>query len=179
MACHAPLLYNYYQDRLGRLFDQDKQLKKNFPSTIFAAATYNFGPRTECYEHTDPGNLSCGWCSVTPFGPFDHTKGGHLVLWDCKLVIEFPAGSTILLPSAIVAHSNTAIQPGEKRYSFALYSAGALFRWVENDFQRSVDYYGSLNQEERESADAEDLARWKFYLSLLPVIGSKVDTPPM
>lgn len=170
MACRVPLLYDHCADYLGRLFAHDDKLKKNFPSTIFAATTYNFGPCTVCYEHIDPGNLAYGMCSVTPFGRFDHTKGGHLILWDCRLVIQFPAGSTILLPSAVVAHSNTSIQPDEERYSFALYSAGALFRWVENGFQRSAAYYTSLTEAEKESVEARNLARWKFGLSLLPVI---------
>ena len=49
--------------------------------------------------HTDPGNLLFGWCAITTLGNFDPTLGGHLVLWDLKLVIEFPLGSTILIPS--------------------------------------------------------------------------------
>lgn len=176
MASHAPWLYNYYAETLGKLFQNNNKLKKNFPSTIFPAATYNLGPQTVCYPHIDPGNFSCGWCSVTPFGFFDHTKGGHLVLWDCHLVIQFPASSTILLPSAIVAHLNTAITPGEKRYSFSLYSAGALFHWVENGFKKSKDYYSSLSAEEHVSVVASNTTRWKFCLLLLPILNKKKDT---
>ena len=35
-------------------------------------------------------NLPFGYCVVTELGEFDARKGGHLVLWDCKMVIEFP-----------------------------------------------------------------------------------------
>ena len=66
-------------------------------------------------------------------GDFDPTKGSHLVLWECKLVIEFPPGSTILIPSAIITHSNVPIQAGEKRYSVTQYATGVLFRWVVID----------------------------------------------
>ena len=81
-------------------------------------------------------------------GDFNAKKGGHLILWDCGLVIEFPAGSTILIPSAMVAHSNTAISQDERQYSFMQYTAGGLFRWVENGFKKSEDICASLSPEE-------------------------------
>ena len=73
-----------------------------------------------------------GWCCITALGDFDPTKGGHLVLWDLKLVIEFPPGSTVLLPSAAIAHSNTAIDCREMRCSFTQFTAGGLFRWTSH-----------------------------------------------
>jgi hypothetical protein len=66
------------------------------------AMTFNFGPQTVTFDHRDSGNLAFGWCAITAFGNFDPTCGGHLVLWDMKLVIEFPPGSTILIPSAMM-----------------------------------------------------------------------------
>lgn len=50
-------------------------------------------------------------------------------MWDWKLVIEFPPGCTILIPSAAVAHGNIAVRKGEVRKSFTQYCAGGLFRW--------------------------------------------------
>jgi hypothetical protein len=55
-----------------------------------------------------------------------------------QLVIEFPPGSTILIPSSILSHSNTAVDDQEHRYSFTQYAAGGLFRWVDNGF-RTLD----------------------------------------
>lgn len=100
-------------------------------------------------------------------GEFDYTKGGHLVLWEVQLVIEFPSGTTILLPSATISHSNVAIANNERRYSFTQYSAGGLFRWVNNNFQRAVDYKASLKAKVRTAYLAEEKARWKFGLGLL------------
>lgn len=61
-----------------------------------------------------------------------------MVLWDCHLVIEFPPGSTVLIPSAAILHSNTLIDvsAGEKRFSFTQYTAGGIFRWVDQGFQK-------------------------------------------
>ncbi|SJL00827.1 uncharacterized protein ARMOST_04141 [Armillaria ostoyae] len=73
--------------------------------------------------------------------------GGHLVLWDLKLVIEFPPGSCILLPSALLEHSNLPIQDGEHRSSFVMYSAAGLFRWVENDMMSDAEFLSTAKDE--------------------------------
>ncbi|KAF9261325.1 hypothetical protein L218DRAFT_961611, partial [Marasmius fiardii PR-910] len=39
------------------------------------------------------------------------------------------------IPSACVTHGNASIAPGDLRMSFTQYTAGAIFRWVENGFQ--------------------------------------------
>ncbi|PPQ76894.1 hypothetical protein CVT26_000664 [Gymnopilus dilepis] len=166
MASKVPKLYQYYVEHLAKLHERHPELKRLFPSSVFAAASFNFGPRTTCRKHKDFANLPFGLCSVTALGNFDPRAGGHLVLWECKLVIEFPAGSTILLPSAIIAHSNTAIQSNEQRYSFAQYTAGGLFRWVSNECMLSSDYYASLSAEELEVVERANLERWRYGLSL-------------
>jgi hypothetical protein len=59
------------------------------------------------------------------------------------MVVEFPAYSTIFLPSAILKHSNTAIGRTEKRSSVTQYNSEGLFRWVAYDY--------SLKKDKRES----------------------------
>lgn len=167
MATWAPKLYHYYVDRLGRLHEKYRWLQRNFESSVFEATTYNLGPRTACFRHKDFGNLPFGLCAVTALGDFDYTKGGHLVLWEAHLVIEFPPGTTILLPSAIISHSNVGIASTEQRFSFTQYSAGGLFRWVDSDFQRAADYKEKLKGEALSSYLAEEKARWAFGLGLL------------
>ncbi|KAF5385584.1 hypothetical protein D9757_006770 [Collybiopsis confluens] len=74
------------------------ELKRNFTSSVFLATTVNFGPRSFSPPHIDSDNRADGWCSDTALGSFDPDKGGHLVLWDLKLVIRFPPGSSVLFP---------------------------------------------------------------------------------
>lgn len=167
MATWAPKLYHYYVDRLGKLHAKDSNLHRNFSSSVFEATTYNLGPRTACYRHRDFSNLPFGLCAVTALGDFDYTKGGHLVLWEAHLVIEFPPGVTILLPSAIISHSNVPVADNEQRLSFTQYSAGGLFRWVDNHFQRAADYKATLKGDALVAYLAEEKARWKFGLGLL------------
>ncbi|PPQ76862.1 hypothetical protein CVT26_001500 [Gymnopilus dilepis] len=166
MASKAPKLYHYYVEHLAELHANHPNIKRLFPSSVFAAASFNFGPRTVCRKHKDFANLPFGLCAVTALGNFDPRKGGHLVLWECGLVIEFPPGATILLPSAIVAHSNTPVQSHETRYSFAQYTAGGLFRWIEHGCMLAADFYASLSTEELEAVHQKDAERWQYGLSL-------------
>lgn len=111
------------------------QESRNFDKSVFACAAVNFGPNVRTNKHRDMLNLAFGWCAITALGRFDHTLGGHLILWEAKLIVEFPSGSTCLIPSSCLTHSNTPIQPGERRASFTQYTAGGVFRWVENGFR--------------------------------------------
>ncbi|KAF9490854.1 hypothetical protein BDN71DRAFT_1376878, partial [Pleurotus eryngii] len=103
-----------------------------FKNSPWVAMTFNMGSQTVCFPHLDSGNLPWGWCGVTALREFNPNFGGHLVLWDLGLVIQFPPGATILIQSALMRHSNTLIRDRETRYSITQYSAGGLFHWVEN-----------------------------------------------
>jgi len=130
MQVYAPALWNFKVTILNLLEVGNKGLHRHFFGHPLAATTFNFGPQTATLPHKDLKNLSWGWCSVTSFGTYDPTKGGHLVLWDLNLVVEFPPYSTIFLPSAIVMHSNTGVGEDETRLTVTQYSSGGLFSWV-------------------------------------------------
>ena len=93
-------------------------------------------------------------------GSFDHKTGGHLYLRDVGLVIEFPAGASILLPSAALRHGNTPTQPGETRTSVTQYAAGGLFRWVDQGF-RTRRVMEAQDPDGAEALDAEQDLRWR------------------
>lgn len=132
---YFPKMYTHYQETLDELIEWNPTLRRTFPGTPFAAASINLGPKTQCCPHCDWANFAAGQCTVTSLGDFDADKGGHLAFWDLGLVVRFPPGSVIFLPSALVRHSNTPIAPHERRYSFAQYTAGGIFRWVSNGFK--------------------------------------------
>ena len=128
-------LHAFYGDRMEELRLWDPSLSPIFPNSVFAAATFNFGPVVRTYRHKDFNNFSLGWCSITALGDYDPKTGGHVVFWEAKVLIEFPPGSTIFIPSALVSHSNTPISPGERRQSFTQYTAGGIFRFIACGFQ--------------------------------------------
>ena len=138
-AYYFPKVYRYYSSNLRKLFSHHPDLTHNFDNSLFPAATFNMGPETVSLKHADSGNYPAGGCHIHAGGPFDHKRGGHLILFSLKLVIEFPSGSDVIIPSSTLTHGNTPIQPGEMRVSFTQYCSGGLFRWVQHGFQTLKD----------------------------------------
>lgn len=135
-AAWAPNVYKYYQDRLTPLFEHAPHLCRIFRKSIYPAAAFNFGPNVWTFKHKDTQNCPFGWCAIQALGRFDPKKGGHLVLWELKLIAEFPPGSLVLIPSATLTHSNIPVADGDCRASFTQYCAGGLFRYVDYGFRR-------------------------------------------
>lgn len=109
--------------------------RRPIANSVFAATSFNFGPDAVSYEHTDSGNKANGICPIFCTGTFDPVTGGHLMLRQLKLAVEFPPGSLACIPSATLRHGNVAIRRGEQRESFTQYAAGGLFRWVSYGFR--------------------------------------------
>ncbi|KAG6877550.1 hypothetical protein C0992_009702 [Termitomyces sp. T32_za158] len=130
----APGVFQHYHKRLNSLRIHMPGLHRNFSRSIFPAAGFNIGPGVWTYRHRDALNCPFGWCAVQALGQFDHTKGGHLILWDLEMYVEFPTGSLILLPSATISHSKVPVQRGDFRASFTQYCAGGLLRYVDYGF---------------------------------------------
>ena len=155
---------------MARLAVKDPALRWPFERSIFAACTFNFGPRVSTCPHLDFGNLAWGWCAITALGSFDADRGGHLILWDLKMVIRFPAGATILIPSAILRHSNVPVQHHETRRSFVQYTAGGLFRWVRNGFMTDEDFDRVASEAEKLARAAEANRRWEEGVNMYDVL---------
>jgi len=148
--------------------------KRNFTSSVFAGACMNFGPRVRSFQHRDSLNLPFGWCAIQAMGMFDPKKGGHLVLWDAKLVIEFPAASTILVPSATLTHSNVGVQEHETRISFTQFTAGGIFRWIDNAYQTEKALKKLDNDRYIEMQKLKE-TRWEMGLGLYSTIHELVE----
>lgn len=114
-------------------------LRRIFPRSVYPTAAFNFGPHVRTFKHRDVLNCPFGWCAIQALGRFDPKKGGHLVLWELKLVIEFPPGALVLIPSATITHSNVAVAEGDVRASFTQYCAGGLFRYVDYGFRKEAE----------------------------------------
>ena len=135
--------------------------------------TANLGPQTITIPHRDYGNLCYGFCSITALGWFNPDLGGHLIIKPLRVIIRFPPGSSILIPSAMLIHCNTPIAADERRYTMTQYTAGAIFRFVEHGFQSNEEYYSSLRPDELAAAMAKNKARaaeGRERLSRLPAL---------
>ncbi|KAJ7429912.1 hypothetical protein B0H11DRAFT_2264648 [Mycena galericulata] len=169
----APSLHSFYISQMRLLWLGTPYLRRLFLETVsvFVACTFNFGPSTVTLPHVDAANLAWGWCAITSLGHFNPDLGGHLILWDLNLIIRFPPGSTILIPSALLRHSNVSIQQGETRHSFTQYTAGGLFRWVYNGNRSDNQFYLNASPDEltRREMDRAQAQRWEDGLKMFTV----------
>jgi len=152
---------------MDKLFTHHAGLEHNFRNSAFPAISFNCGPRTVALQHTDYGNLSHGICALTALGSFDHSLGGHLILYDLKIIIQFPSGSTVLIPSGCLSHGNTPIQEDETRMSIAQYASGGLFRWVAYGFRSAKTLIQTeAGRELKKAIDMESGERWRIGLGM-------------
>ncbi|KAF8887439.1 hypothetical protein CPB84DRAFT_1684645 [Gymnopilus junonius] len=128
----APKVYGYYRGYLNELFEKMPSLRRIFTASIFPSAAFNFGPNIWTYKHRDTFNCPFGFCAIQALGCFDPKKGGQIILWEPKLVIEFLPTSLILIPSATITHSNVPVTEGDERASFTQYCTSGLFAmWMQ------------------------------------------------
>ncbi|KJA19582.1 hypothetical protein HYPSUDRAFT_143505, partial [Hypholoma sublateritium FD-334 SS-4] len=141
LSSFAPKLYHHTRGVLNDLYDNTPGLERLFLAhvSVFPAAAFNIGPDVWTYPHRDTLNLAYGWCAIQVLGNFDPKKGGHLVLWELRLVIEFPPGALVLIPSATITHFNVTVAEGDTRSSFTQYMLGGLFRWVDYGYSLVED----------------------------------------
>ncbi|KAJ7216211.1 hypothetical protein C8J57DRAFT_1096170, partial [Mycena rebaudengoi] len=167
----APDLHAFYLSQMRILHRAAPYLRRIFPESLsaFAAYTFNFGPNAVTFPHVDAANLVWGWCCVTAFGDFNADLRGHLILWDLKLIIRFPAGSTIMIPSALLRHSNISIQQGKHRYSFTQFTAGGLFHWVNNGNQSDIDFFDDATDKDLRDREMHRTERWEKGLQMFMV----------
>jgi len=110
----------------GLGIDEEHTLWHGSPWTT---STLNLGPQVVTDPHRDAGNLAYGLCTVTAIGDFNHTKGGHLVFDELRMIFEMASGDTIIFPSALLTHWNTPIQPHETRQSLVFWTCGQSIRY--------------------------------------------------
>ncbi|KJA14627.1 hypothetical protein HYPSUDRAFT_208543 [Hypholoma sublateritium FD-334 SS-4] len=112
--CDPTYKEDHNEEYTDKLFKKMPHLRRIFgKKSVFPATAFNFGPRVCTESHRDQLNLAFGWCSIQALGWFDPELGRHLVLDDIKKIIEFPAGSLILIPSATLTHRNLPVRDHE------------------------------------------------------------------
>jgi hypothetical protein len=163
------------QDVFGcnQLHLRKKGLEAQLQKLTLGSISANLGTNIVTIPHLDPANLAFGWCAVTALGNFDPNNGGHMVFWDLGVYVRFPPGSTILLPSALIVHSNLPITQGETRSSLTQYTAGSLFRWVYNKGRNDKEFKASATKDEKRQRDEDKLSRWSKGLDNFPPVTLK------
>ena len=163
----APKIYQYYLDLARDLKENDPTLREIETEHAFHAMSFNFGPQATTCEHTDHQNYAGGYCVVTSLGTYDASQGGHLFLRELGLVVEFPVGASVLLPSALIAHGNTRIGSGEYRASITSYTAGGNVRWRDQKYKTQ----GAMSKAELDEYNAALTSNWREAIKRI----SKID----
>ncbi|KAE9384970.1 hypothetical protein BT96DRAFT_1007506 [Gymnopus androsaceus JB14] len=70
-------------------------------------------PNIHTKYHLDHWNYIGGMCAAFNGGSFDSKRSGHFIAWSLGLVIKFPPGTAIFVPSAAVPHSNMPLAKDE------------------------------------------------------------------
>ncbi|KAJ3710763.1 hypothetical protein DFJ43DRAFT_1044529 [Lentinula guzmanii] len=96
-------------------------------------------------RHKDFLNMIYGFCAVTPLGPYNYKQGGHLIIWDLGLIIEFPRE-----PSSFSLPLSLSI-----RMSASFLARLGLFRWRHNGYMSDKEF--------RARASPKVLKKWKQY----------------
>ncbi|KXN84301.1 hypothetical protein AN958_12427, partial [Leucoagaricus sp. SymC.cos] len=135
--------------------------------------TKSYLPRVCTVPHQDCNNLAFGWCVVIALGDFDPEEGGHFVLHDLGIVIEFPPGACLLIPSACLWHSNIPIRKNDTRASITFYAAGNLFRFIDNEFQNEPDL-AKMNADLYQQRQEEKDTHWRKGLELYSKINDLI-----
>ncbi|KAJ7718977.1 hypothetical protein B0H14DRAFT_2643134 [Mycena olivaceomarginata] len=155
----APLLNAFYLVN-KTLLSAWKPSMRWHVNTLFAACTFNFGPRAITAPHLDFANLAWGWCSVTALGNFDPDFGGHLILWDLCLVIRFPppARRSLSPPPWYGNPTSPSARTSSARPS------RSTPRGASSAFQSSA------STEEKAVRAAEDAQRWEEGVKMFSVV---------
>ncbi|EIN05705.1 hypothetical protein PUNSTDRAFT_73904 [Punctularia strigosozonata HHB-11173 SS5] len=116
-----------------------------------------------CECHKDCKNLATGLCCVIPFGSFDPSVEGHLVIEELNMEFEVAPGVPIFFPSALYTHYNTELINYGVRGSFVAWTSGMIFQYVDLNFRAVKD----LSKQEEKDYRVSVKARIDAGLALL------------
>ncbi|KZV98819.1 hypothetical protein EXIGLDRAFT_606643 [Exidia glandulosa HHB12029] len=135
-----PKLWHDYDDLARRLREHgNDDIGPPFPGFPMHGITINTGKRVATPMHVDFKNTMAGMCVISPFGRFDHTRHGMLVLQELKVIMQVAPGDVVFIPSALITHGNTELGEGETRRSWTMFNPGGLARFEDGGYMTMQD----------------------------------------
>ena len=135
-------------------------MRRPYSGATFGSVSLNIGPRTVCFPHRDIADLVYGICVDAAFGPFDHTRGGHLILHEARIVLEMRPGRMVIFPSAAITHENIPIGLEEERFGITAYIAAGFWRFLAQG-QQTREIWMLNDLESVAMHDAAGSERWQ------------------
>ncbi|KAJ7106118.1 hypothetical protein C8R43DRAFT_1140605 [Mycena crocata] len=154
-----------------------------YPSdaSVFSAASVEFGgpPRGQASTGVPDRYEAGSWSILCALGKYSSVHGGHVIFWDLGLVIAFPSGSTILIPTGLVRYSFVKVREGERRYSVLQWAGSGLTRWALNGGRTDVEFAGHATEAEHAEREARRQESHEHMLDRFPVEADLPDATVM
>ncbi|KAF7373695.1 hypothetical protein MSAN_00580500 [Mycena sanguinolenta] len=142
-------------------------------SSVFSAATFEFGgPHCRNTPTGAPDRFHAAtWSVLTSLGRYVPLSGGHIIFWDLGLVVTFPPGASILIPTGVIRYSFIKFRPGEHRYSLLQWAGTGISRWFQNGHHMDNDFAMQATRVEHEVREALCRSTHNAILDLFPIEG--------
>ncbi|KAJ7711014.1 hypothetical protein B0H16DRAFT_1344130 [Mycena metata] len=138
MLCKvAPRVWTAAHLDIERVLDYDTRLRLPFDlpnarscrqPTAFSHVEYRF--TTDSFPHQERKAQAAGMSVLTALGDYDPTEG-EIILWEDQKVVNFPSGSSFLLPNWM-HYSFTAVDPPGYQMVMMQLCDEALSQFVAN-----------------------------------------------
>ncbi|KAJ7086889.1 hypothetical protein B0H15DRAFT_801511 [Mycena belliarum] len=111
-------------------------------SSVFSSTTFEFGgPHRRTSSNGQPDRFQAGaWSVLHALGNYAPTRGGHVIFWDLGIVVCFPSGSTILIPTGVIHYSFVKVREDEFRYSLLQWAGAGISRWLANGHRTDLEF---------------------------------------
>ncbi|KAJ7678868.1 hypothetical protein DFH06DRAFT_1120680 [Mycena polygramma] len=149
----APNAWASSKRMLQRLLEHDSSLRLPFDfaaahgppqPTAFSRVDYRF--TVDGFLRQEDASYTPGFTTLTALGNYHHDEG-ELVLWRQKKVVNFPVGSTFLIPKWM-PYSFTAVESPGYQMILSQTCENALSEYVANDFSTEFPLVGEDGIEE-------------------------------
>ncbi|KAJ7702599.1 hypothetical protein B0H16DRAFT_1748215 [Mycena metata] len=131
----VPDAFNLLSIEKNAFLQHDSSALYPCSSSVFSTATVEFGPHL---QSTNRRHQAASWSILVALGKYVPRLGGHIILWDLGLVIAFPPGSCILIPTGLIRYSFV-----KARNTLLLGSVGGGGYWADQhrarEGQRELD----------------------------------------
>ncbi|KAF9067373.1 hypothetical protein BDP27DRAFT_1225905, partial [Rhodocollybia butyracea] len=154
LQVYFPKLHLFLTNLQEKVLMDSPDIRRMFEGCCYTACHLNLH-LAWAQLHEDFFNVFFAMCAVHASGKFDHTRGGQFIAWSLGVVVPFPAGATIYVPSACVTHGNVPIAPEETRSSIAFFTPAGIARWFHNGYMSDKEF--------KERASPRQLRLWKEY----------------
>ncbi|KAJ7186911.1 hypothetical protein C8R46DRAFT_879457 [Mycena filopes] len=172
----AGVLESYCFAAFAALQSQKESFLQEFPdalypsaSSVFSAATVEFsGPHLRA---TNSRHEPTTWSILIALGHYSATHGGHIILWDLGLIVGFPSGCCILLPTGLIRYSFVKVRANETRHSIVQWAGPGITRWLQNGKCSDIEFAARASREEHSTREARRELAQDDSMSAFPAEG--------